>query len=25
VQIMGFHVIGRHGTVSDLREPRVHC
>jgi hypothetical protein len=24
VQIMGFHVIGRHGTVSDLREPRFH-
>jgi hypothetical protein len=24
VQIMGFHVIGRHGTVRDLREPRFH-
>jgi hypothetical protein len=24
VQIMGFHVIGRHGTVRDLLEPRFH-
>ncbi|HYA64553.1 MAG TPA: hypothetical protein VED66_15220 [Candidatus Sulfotelmatobacter sp.] len=24
VQIMGFHVIGRNGTVRDLREPRFH-
>jgi hypothetical protein len=24
VQIMGFHVIGRRGTVRDLREPRFH-
>jgi hypothetical protein len=23
-QIMGFHVIGRQGTVRDLREPRFH-
>jgi hypothetical protein len=24
VQIMGFHLIGRHGTVRDLLEPRFH-
>jgi hypothetical protein len=24
VQIMGFHVIGRRGTVHDLLEPRFH-
>jgi hypothetical protein len=24
VQIMGYHVIGRHGTVRDLLEPRFH-
>ena len=24
VQIMGFHVMGRHGTVRDLLEPRFH-
>ena len=24
VQIMGFHVIGRHGTVRDLLTPRFH-
>jgi hypothetical protein len=24
VQIMGFHMIGRHGTVRDLLEPRFH-
>jgi len=23
-QIMGFHLIGRHGTVRDLLEPRFH-
>jgi hypothetical protein len=23
-QIMGFHVMGRHGTVRDLLEPRFH-
>ena len=23
-QIMGFHVLGRHGTVRDLLEPRFH-
>jgi hypothetical protein len=23
-QIMGFHIIGRHGTVRDLLEPRFH-
>jgi hypothetical protein len=23
-QIMGFHLIGRHGTVGDLLEPRFH-
>lgn len=24
VQIMGFHVIGRHANVRDLRDPRFH-
>jgi hypothetical protein len=24
VQIMGFHMMGRHGTVRDLLEPRFH-
>jgi len=23
-QVMGYHMVGRHGTVRDLREPRFH-